>query len=73
MDHSGAILHWRKYVDLDSTSSATVSTMLFGCEQWLAQHPEPEHSEVKASILNIQQELETWLATKTPNDTPPTS
>ncbi|MDB5527335.1 MAG: hypothetical protein JWR51_438 [Devosia sp.] len=67
-NHAPAILKWREDVDRlegglsDSLRSSTVSTMLFGCNQWIRTHAKSASPEEVARIEDIRSELELWLA-----------
>lgn len=67
-NHAPAILKWREDIDRyegglsPSLRSSTVSTMLFGCNQWIATHAVSASAEEVARIEHIRSELEGWLA-----------
>lgn len=68
INHAPAILRWREHAEKQSgglsklDEPATVSTMLFGCNSWLATAAadDPETAKIQA----IKLELETWLGAK---------
>lgn len=68
INHAPAILKWRQDVDRyegglsPSLRSSTVSTMLFGCNEWIRTHAEAASPEDVARIEHIRSELEGWLA-----------
>lgn len=67
-NHAPAILKWREDIERyegglsPSLRSSTVSTMLFGCNQWIATHTISASPEEVARIERIRSELEGWLA-----------
>jgi hypothetical protein len=66
-NHAPAILKWREDIDryeggLSPTlRSSTVSTMLFGCHQWMRNHAKSASQDEIERIEQIKSELETWL------------
>ena len=66
-DHYGAIMRWRQGVDrfegglASFQGSAAVSTMLFGCRQWLAVHASDGSPEDVQAIVAVHSELERWM------------
>lgn len=67
-NHAPAILKWREDLDryeggLSPTlRSATVSTMLFGCHQWMRTHAKSASPKEVEEISRVKSELESWLA-----------
>lgn len=67
-NHAAAIFRWREQVDQISgglatfNQSATISTMLFGCNTWLRNHADSASEAEIERIETIKAELEAWLA-----------
>jgi hypothetical protein len=47
---------------LSGATSATVTTMLFGCHHWLQHHSDSAAGDTLDRIQFVKRELETWLA-----------
>lgn len=66
-NHAAAILRWREQVEqyfggVESfDQSATISTMLFGCQSWLRVHAAGASEAEIRQIEAIKAELEDWL------------
>jgi len=66
-NHAAAILNWYEHIEkqpqgLSGATSATVTTMLFGCYHWLQHHSATATEETSERIEFIKLQLETWLA-----------
>lgn len=63
-----AVTRWRDQLEafgggLDAvTEKATISTMLFACNQWLVHHGAHATVDERTRIEVIKAELESWLA-----------
>ena len=66
-NHAPAIIRWRTQLDTlgkglnGFDQSATVSTMLYGCNSWLTHHAQAASPDEVAKIRRIKAELERWL------------
>ena len=68
-NHAPAILHCWEQVERDGgiatvSQSATVSTMLFGCNRWLESHADQSSAPDVSEIRRIKDELEKWLSAR---------
>lgn len=61
--YAPAILRWRQYAGhVDTWPSATVSTMLFGCQRWVELHSLSADEATREQVLSVKTELEVWVA-----------
>ena len=62
-DYLLSIFQWRDHAgDLDGPQSrASVETLLWGCERWLALHPESLDTDEGRRLSMIKREFEDWL------------
>jgi hypothetical protein len=69
-NHASAVIRWRDQLDelgdgLEAfDQSATVSTMLFGCNSWLTHHAGTATPDEVARMKRIKAELETWMSVR---------
>jgi hypothetical protein len=67
-NHAPAIIRWRDQLDelgldIEDQPAPTISTMLFGCNQWLEINVDQTTDEFPR-ITTIKSELERWLRLK---------
>lgn len=62
-DYAKVLFYWRDHAgELSSQPKATIGTMLWTCQRWIAVNEGRENAPDKKRVLEIMTELQAWKA-----------